>query len=117
VTFAVPGSAAWLVFRHTEDGTYFRFGHEGGAYGVSYVRLHGPEAVPVTVQQMATVIPQAGDLLEVRQTDGTVDCFVNGVLVSRFVAPSNSARATAYGLAAVGTTPAFDNFSVTPPSR
>jgi hypothetical protein len=117
VVLAAPGTAAWLVFRHTEDGTYFRFGHDGATYDVSYVNLHVPTNMPAAVERFGTVVATAGDRLEVRQgTDGTVECFVNDVLVIRFVDPVHSVHASGYGLAAVGTGTLFDDFSVTPPS-
>ena len=116
-TLVQPGSAGFIVFRHTEiPGTYFRYGHEGGAsYSVQYMSGSSIQPMPVAVQTLATINPSPGDVLEVRQSaDGTVECVVNGVITHRFVDTSTGFRSTLTGLAGGDTSLRFDNFTVTP---
>lgn len=73
--------------------------------------------MPALVERVASIQPQPDDILEVRQgANGLVECFVNGVLALRFVDTTHPFRATAYGLAAVGTATAFDDFTISLPS-
>jgi hypothetical protein len=114
-TLVQPGSGAWIIFRYLESGPYFRFGHEGGAYGVDYRSGYFPLEMPAPVEQLATISPAAGDVLEVRQSaDGKVECFVNGILTHRFHDATNGFRSTLNGMAAEDSSAAFDNFEVTP---
>lgn len=112
-----PGSGGWIVFRFVESGETYRFGHEGGAaYAVSYVLNYTALPLPVPVQTLATRIPAAGDLLEVRQAaDGTVECYVNGTMTHRFVDPGGVGfRSTLTGLASYGAAETFDDFEAIP---
>jgi hypothetical protein len=115
--FAVIGAEQWVVFRHAEDGSYYRFGApSGGAYRVQFVRDDSLTAtVPVTA--VATRYPAAGDLARVTQRlDGSVEVSVNGVVTHRFTDTVTNRRATSYGMAALGSTARLDDFAVTLPT-
>jgi hypothetical protein len=120
VRLVQQGSGGWLVFRYVENGPYFRFGFEGsGPYAVSYAEGAYDMPLPVSVQTLATLTPQPGDLLEVRQTDnGEVTCLVNGVLTHRFTYSSGAGfRSTLIGLAALDHSARFDDLTITPLPR
>lgn len=103
------GAEAWLRFRYSETGDYYRFGHrEGGTYVVE--RVVGGSSMPGAGSVTATVVPGAADVLEVRQrADGLIECYVDGVRIASFLDTSFNVRATAYGLAGDGAV--FDDFT------
>ena len=106
-----------LVFRYSEDDTYYRFGRPGpGAnYEVDLVDGCCSSPPPVAVERLADPVPADGDLLEVRQyLDGRVECLVNGVLVLRFTDTDTNTRGTIYGFASAGSTAKFEDFRVVP---
>lgn len=110
------GAGAWIIFRVDElTDTYFRFGQQGGVYNVQFVHHDVLGTSPASIQVIANPVPQNGDVVKVRQQpDGTVECFVNGVLTHRFIDNATNVRWTLYGLASHGSQSAFDDFRVTP---
>jgi hypothetical protein len=120
VTVVRRGPGAWIAFRYQETSLrYFRFGtRQGAAYAVDYRAGVLQLAMPVPVEQLQTIMPSEGDRLEVRQSsDGTVECFVNGLLTHRFVDTVTAFRSTVTGLVGEDATVAFDDFVAVPPSR
>jgi uncharacterized repeat protein (TIGR01451 family) len=88
----------WAVFRHVDDGDYWRFGHTGAGYVLQRV-----EGGAVTEYTGTTVLAADGDVLRVvLLADGTIDASVNGVLVVSVVDPVGLG-ATGFGLAAYRT--------------
>jgi hypothetical protein len=115
--FSVLGSQQWVVFRHSEEGSYYRCGASGtGNYTIRFIQNDGTNSPPpVPMQRFSPPARQAGDLVQVVQSaDGTVECKVNGVVRLRLVDPNTNRRATSYGLAAAGTGGRLDDFTVTP---
>ena len=106
-----------LVFRYSEDDTYYRFGRMSGgsSYGVDLI-VNGHSQAPATaVEVLATPTPTNGDRLEVRQfTDGRVEGYVNETLVLRFTDTTTNLRSTYNGLSTGGVSAHFANFSVVP---
>jgi hypothetical protein len=118
VTMAeVGGGAFGIVFRYDElHGTYFRFGplQPGGAYDADFVS-GASSSPPSSIERLATVMPAAGDVLEVRQgLDGSVGCYVDGLLVLRFTDTVTNRRSTIYGLYAAGSAARFDDVTIVP---
>ncbi|MGH9151307.1 MAG: DUF11 domain-containing protein, partial [Acidimicrobiales bacterium] len=103
------GAEAWLRFRYSETGDYYRFGHRsGGTYVVE--RVVGGSSMPGAGSVTNTVVPGTADVLEVRQhTDGLIECYVDGVRIASFLDTSFNVRATTYGLAGDGAV--FDDFT------
>ncbi len=104
-----------LLFRYSEDGSYYRFGRlsAGGGYGVDFVDDGIFHAPPVPVDAVAAPTPADGDVLEVRQhLDGRVEGLVNGVVVLRFTDLVTNRRSTYYGLATGGSVTRFDDFRI-----
>jgi uncharacterized repeat protein (TIGR01451 family) len=88
----------WAVFRHVDDGAYWRFGHTGAGYVLQRI-----EGGAVTEYTGATVLAADGDVLRiVLLGDGTIDAWVNGVPVVSVVDPVGLG-ATGFGLAAYRT--------------
>lgn len=106
-----------LVFRYSEDDTYYRFGRlaGGSTYGVDLI-VNGHNQAPASaVEVLATPIPADGDRLEVRQfTDGRVEGYVNGTLVLRFTDTTTNLRSTYNGLSTGGVSAHFAHFSIVP---
>lgn len=116
VTARTRTGQAWLVFRHREDGSYFRFGRErGGTYTVDRITPTGAFApVPGGVQIVTRLKANLNDRLDVRQSaDGSVRCYINDVLVATFTDAVNNVGATAYGIAGTEDV-TFDDFIVSP---
>jgi uncharacterized repeat protein (TIGR01451 family) len=81
VSMAVPtvSSDFWLIFRASNSGNYWRFGRSGGgAYQLD--KIAGWALGTATIEQLATIVPAAGDRLECRLTTG-ITCLVNGTAV------------------------------------
>ena len=114
--FSVIGSQQWVVFRHAEDGSYYRFGApSGGTYRVQFIR-NGAVTATVPVTRLVSRVVTAGDVVQVVQRlDGNVELRVNGVVTHRFKDTVNNVRATSYGMAANGTVARLDDFAVTLP--
>lgn len=112
------GDEAALVFRYSEDGSYYRFGRlrPGGKYEFDLVSGNSSSPPPVPVQVVSTRTPANGDTLMVRQyLDGRVEGLVNGTVVLRFTDTVTNRRATYYGLSFGGAgTARFDDFRVQP---
>lgn len=106
-----------LVFRYSEDDTYYRFGRPGPGANYEIELMDGccSTTPPVPIERLADPVPANGDLLEIRQyLDGRVEALVNGVLVLRFTDTVTNVRGTIYGFASGGSTARFDNFRVVP---
>jgi uncharacterized repeat protein (TIGR01451 family) len=114
--FTALGSEQWVVFRHAEAGSYYRFGGlDGGAYQVQFVTPSGVTTT-VPIEQVSSVPLSPGDLVEVVQRiDGRVETYVNGVLTHRFTDLVTNRRATNYGMATSGSLARIDDFAVALP--
>ncbi|MGE0729973.1 MAG: DUF11 domain-containing protein [Acidimicrobiia bacterium] len=116
-TILSAGDEAWLVFRHSDDGSYLRFGYSSlsdGRYTIERVNALGEsEAVPGGV--LATGHQRAaGDALEIRQElDGSITGFVNGELVASATDAVHNVMGTAYGIAGVEGV-RFDDVAIVP---
>ena len=107
---------AWVVFRMSHDRSYFRFGRPaGGTYTAQFVGADGslrPIPGGVTVHESRVASP--GDRLEVRQfLDGSVEMYVDDVLVASFVDDLDNVPESSYGIAG-GTGVTFDDIEVVP---
>ena len=106
-----------VVFRYSEDGSYYRFGRlaAGEGYGVGVVNGVVGSPPPVPVEIVSTPTPADGDLLEVRQDlDGKVEALVNGAVVLRFDDDLTNRRSTYYGVSTGPDGARFDDFTVVP---
>ncbi|MCZ7627706.1 MAG: DUF11 domain-containing protein [Microthrixaceae bacterium] len=108
---------AWLVFRLSHDGSHLRFGRVApSTYRLERIDANGiVQPIPGGVQIHESVAAAVDDRLEVRQLlDGTINGYVNGVLVASAVDTVTNIAESSYGIGGTQGV-AFDDFEVSPP--
>ncbi|MBB5786221.1 CARDB domain-containing protein [Jiangella mangrovi] len=116
VTVAEAEGDFGVVHRFSENGTFLRFGRFGGAgYTVQRVTGYFSAATAAGLTAHATVAPADDQRLEVRQElDGTIEYYVDDVLVYSLEDTTTNLRGGHYGLTASTDDARFDDFAVRP---
>jgi hypothetical protein len=105
------GSEFWLVTRLSDPANYWRFGRSASGDYVLQQVANNALGSP-SVQVLATLAAETGDVLSCASTSAAITCSVDGVAVATTDDAFNRA-ATGHGLAAFESPEAvFDDFSV-----
>ncbi len=113
VTMPSVGAEFWLVVRLSDATNYWRFGRQAGGGG-QYVlqQVVGNSLGSPSLDVLASVSPQAGDVVGCELTSSAMTCSVDGVPVVS-TADAFNRTATRHGLAAFDSPEAtFDQFTV-----